>query len=149
MFNISREKTEMIQQMLSVNWLAILACGVALMVIGFIWYTVFANRWAAYSGWTREKVAALPRNQIMMSYGITFIAGLVMVFVLAGVLHLTKTTTFPRALAIAGIVWAGFTAAPTITNFSFERRPWGMFLLTYVNHLLGLLVSALILTAWR
>ena len=139
----------MIQELLSVNWLAVVACGVVLMIIGFAWYTLFAKPWSELSGWTREKVAQVPQNQMMMSYGITFLTALLTVFVLAGMLHLTRTTAIPGALALAGVVWAGFTAGPTISNFAFERRPWALWAITSGNTLVSLLISAVILVLWK
>lgn len=139
----------MLAALLKVNWLAVLVCGIALMVVGFIWYTVFAKQWGELSGWTREKVATLPRNEMMMSYGITFVAALVMVTALAMVLRLLPTPGFRGALAAAAVVWTGFTAAPALTNTAFEHRPWKLFLLQHLNHLVGLLVSSVILTLWK
>ena len=139
----------MIQQLISVNWLAVLVCGIVLMVIGFVWYSVFGSQWSKYTGWTREKIAQSTQSQMITSYGITFLTALVSVFVLAGILHLTKTTTYPRSLAMAGLVWLGFTAAPAASSTAFERRPWGLWLIVTGNTLVSLLISAVILCAWR
>ncbi len=67
----------MVTAMLGVSWLAVLVCAVVLMVVGFVWYTVFANRWSAYTGWSREKAAQGPRNQMILNYVITFVAGFI------------------------------------------------------------------------
>lgn len=139
----------MLQQMMNVNWLAILVCGIALMVVGFVWYTVFAKPWAAYTGWTREKVAKIPQNEMITSYVITFITALVMVFVLANFLKLLPAADVGSALLGATVVWIGFTAAPAISNFAFERRPWGLFLIVCGNTLVSLWVSAVILALWK
>ena len=136
----------MLNQMLGINWLAVVVCGIAVMGVGFVWYTIFAKPWSELSGWTREKIAQLPQSQMATSYGLTFLTALFSAFVLAGVLHLTKTTTIPRALAIAGVVWAGFTAAPVASNFAFEHRPWRLWMITTGNTLVSLLVCAVILT---
>jgi ascorbate-specific PTS system EIIC-type component UlaA len=127
----------------------VVVCGIAFMAVGFGWYRIFGGQWSKYTGWTREKVAEVPQNQMVMSYGITFITALVSVFVLAGLLHLTKTTTYPRSLAIAGVVWLGFTAAPALSSTIFEHRPWGLWAIVTGNTLVSLLISAVILCAWR
>jgi Trk-type K+ transport system membrane component len=139
----------MLQQMMNVNWLAILVCGIALMVVGFIWYTVFAKQWSDYTGWTREKISKIPQNQMTTSYVITFVTALVMVFVLANFLKLLPSSDLGSALLGAIMVWIGFTAAPGISNFAFERRPWGLLAIISGNTLVSLLVSAVILTLWK
>src|SRR5262249_21076316 len=146
---LPKEDSLMLSQMMNVNWLAVLACGVALMVVGFVWYTVFADQWAAYTGWTRAKVAKLPQNELTVSYVITFVTALVMSFVLANFLKLLAAPDLGTALIGALTVWVGFTAAPAISNFAFERRPWGLFGIVYGNTLVSLLVSAVILTLWK
>ena len=139
----------MVQAMTHVNWLAVIVSGIVLMVLGFIWYTVFAKQWAAYTGWTREKVQQLPQNQMIMSYGITFISALVQVFVLASILKVIGVTGITTGLGIAGLVWLGFTAAPGVSNFAFEHRPWGLFALVNGLYLVNLLVASVILVVWK
>ncbi len=139
----------MLTAMLTVNWLAVLVCGIVLMVVGFVWYTALGSQWAKYTGWTREKVAQQPRNQMIMSYVITFITALVIAWGLAGILKLANITTISRALALAAVAWAAFAAAPGVSNFAFERRPWGLFLVIYLDHLVGFLICSVILVLWK
>jgi hypothetical protein len=126
-------------QLLNVNWLAILVSGIAVMVVGFVWYTVFGTAWAGYTGWTREKVAKLPQNEMVTSYVTTFISALVMIFVLANILKLLPAAGLGSALFGALLVWIGFTAAPAVSSFAFEHRPWGLLLIITGNTLVSLL----------
>jgi Protein of unknown function (DUF1761) len=139
----------MLQQMLNVNWLAIIVSALAFMVVGFIWYTVFATAWAGYTGWTREKVAKLPKNELTMSYVLAFVTALISAFVLANFLKLLPAQDLGSALMGAILVWLGFTAAPGISSFAFEHRPWGLFPIIYGNTLVSFLVSAVILNLWK
>src|SRR5579859_350342 len=141
----------LVQDMLQVKFLAVLIGAVVLMVLGFIWYTIFAKQWSAYTGWTREKVQQQPQNQMIMSYVVTFISALVQVWVLAGLFNLigvtdvTDTTPIRTALGLAGLVWVGFVAAPSISSFIFEHRPWGLWAIINGLYLVNLLVAAVIL----
>jgi hypothetical protein len=135
--------------MFDVNWLAVLAGDIVFMVVGFVWYSVFGNRWAAYTGWTREKVAQQPQSQMAMSYGLTFVTALVTMFVLANILKLANAADIPSALLGAFFVWLGFTAAPTASSFIFEHRPWGLWLIEFGNTLVSLLIGAVILVLWK
>ena len=140
----------LVQDMLQVKFLAVLIAAVVLMVLGFIWYTVFAKQWSAYTGWTREKVQQQPQSQMMMSYGLTFVSAFVQAWVLAGlfnVIGITSATGVPilTALGLAALVWAGFVAAPSVSNFAFEHRPWGLWAIINGLYLVNLLVAGIIL----
>jgi hypothetical protein len=139
----------MTTHLMSVNWLAVLVSGIAFMVLGFIWYTVFGKQWSAYTGWTREKTQALPKNDMMMSYGITFISALLQAWVLAALFRSMEVTEIKTALAVAATVWVGFTAAPALGNYAFEHRPWGLFLLNNALYLINLLVAGIILVVLK
>ena len=139
----------MFQEMMNVNWLAVLASAVAFMVVGFIWYTVFAGPWSGYTGWTRDKIAKIPQNQMGVSYGLTFLTALLTSFVLANFLKLLQAGSVGGALLGAVLVWLGFTAAPEISSFAFEHRPWGLLAIVAGNTLVSMLVGAVILTLWK
>jgi uncharacterized protein DUF1761 len=142
-------ETHMLVALMKVNWLAVVACVIILFLVGFVWFTVFARQWAELTGWTREKVMAQPRSKLMMSYGLTLVTAFVMASALAIILQLLPTPGFRGALAAAVLVWVGFTAAPAASNTAFEQRPWKLYLLVNVNHLVGLLLSAVVLTVWK
>ncbi len=146
----------MTQAMTSVNWLAILISGIVFMVIGFLWYSViFGKQYAAFTGMTPEKMREQPQNQMIVSYVVTFITALVQAWALAvllklvGVTAVTDTTPIRTALALAGFVWLGFIAAPSISNFIFERRPWGLWAIINGLYLVNLLIAAIILVLIR
>jgi hypothetical protein len=119
------------------------------MIVGFIWYTVFANQWAGYTGWTREKVSKLPPSELTKSYVLTFITALVTCFVLANFLKLLNASGVGAAMLGAVLVWLGFTAAPGASSYAFERRPWGLYLIVFGNTLVSLLIGSVILTLWK
>jgi hypothetical protein len=135
--------------MFNVNWLAVLVSGIVFMVVGFVWYTVLGTQWSGYTGWTREKVAQIPQNQMTTSYIITFITALLTSFVLANTLKLANASDIPSGLLGAFFVWLGFTASPAISNFAFEHRPWGLWAITVGNTLVSMLIGSVILVLWK
>jgi hypothetical protein len=139
----------MTTQLLSVNWLAVLVSSIVFMVLGFIWYTALGKQWAAYTGWTREKVQQLPRNDMMISYGLTFVSAFLQAWVLAAIFRAMQVTEIKTALAVAAVVWVGFTAAPAVGNYAFEHRPWGLFAINNALYLINLLVAGIILVLWK
>jgi hypothetical protein len=135
--------------MFNINWLAVLVSGIVFMVVGFVWYSVFGTQWSGYTGWTREKIAQVPQNQMITSYVVTFITALVTSFVLANFLKLANAADIPAGLMGAFVVWLGFTAAPTVSNFAFEHRPWGLWAINFGNTLVSMLIGSVILVLWK
>jgi Protein of unknown function (DUF1761) len=84
-----------------------------------------------------------------MSYVLAFVTALISAFVLANFLKLLPAQDLGSALLGAILVWLGFTAAPGISSFAFEHRPWGLFPIIYGNTLVSFLVSAVILNLWK
>jgi uncharacterized protein YacL len=140
----------MIQQMLQVNWLALVACAVASMVVGFIWYgPIFSRQWGELTGWTAEKVQAEPQSRLMQSYGMALVIAFVMAFFLSNVLRLAAVEGIASGLFIALVTWLGFVATSIGVNYTFQRRPLMLFVIEAGYHLVAMLVFSIILTLWR
>ncbi len=61
-----------------INYLAILLCGVASMVLGYLWYgPLFGKPWMKMVGMTKEKMAAA-KDSMPKTYGIMFVSSLFM-----------------------------------------------------------------------
>ena len=133
----------------NVNWLAVFVSAIGFMVVGFVWYTVFATQWAHYTGWTRAKVAKLPQSEMITSYVLAFVTALVTSFILANVLKLLPEQNMVGGLIGAAAVWLGFNLAPAVSSFAFEHRPWGLLPIVTGNTLVSLLIGAIILTLWK
>ena len=132
-----------------VNYLAVFLAGVSSMVVGAVWYarSVFGNTWI------RLAKVKMNRNMTTMDnvrlFGLTFLASLVMAYVLAHVTYLSNDffggSFLSSALTTAFWLWLGFTAARFLTHDLFEGRPGKLTLLTVGNELVTVLVMALII----
>jgi uncharacterized protein YacL len=141
----------MIEKLLTlpVNWLAILASAIATMVVGFVWYGVFAKKWSDLTGWTTEKVRQIPQNQMMMSYGGTFVGSLVMNLVLAHVLLALGASDVIDGV-LAGVVLAiGFVGTSFMATFLFEHRPRALYFIDAGYHVVSMAVCGAILALWK
>ncbi len=139
----------MLQQMFNVNWLAVLVSAIGFMVVGFVWYTALAGPWSSYTGWTREKIAKLPQNEMITSYVLAFLTALVTSFVLANFLKLLPGQDVGSALIGAVVLWLGFNLAPAVSSFAFEHRPWGLLPIITGNTLVSMLLAGVILSLWK
>jgi hypothetical protein len=132
-----------------VNYLAVLLAGVSSMVVGAIWYSrsVFGEVWM--------KLAKVKMNGKMTAmdnirlYGLTFVASLVMAYVLAHVTFLSNDffggSFLSSALTTAFWLWLGFTAVRFLTHDLFEGRPMKLTLLSAGNELATVMVMALVI----
>src|SRR5580704_16579005 len=97
--------------MIGVNWLAILLAVVAAMAIGAVWFSpvLFAKIWVREMGKTHDQlgspVAAMVNAAIMY-----FIAAIGM----AITFRAATVTAIPDALAMAALLWIGFTGSMQI-----------------------------------
>jgi hypothetical protein len=132
-----------------VNWWAVIVCTVLGMVIGFIWYgPLFGKPWGKITGWTSEKVAALPKGKWYFSYTLAFIAAFIIALVLAIALLATGAAGIGDGIITAIILWVGFTGATIGINMTFERRPLSLYGIEAGHHLLALIAYAIVLSLW-
>ncbi|GLY92866.1 DUF1761 domain-containing protein [Actinoplanes sp. NBRC 103695] len=131
----------------SVNWIAVLVAFVAYTVLGGVWFTaLFGKAYAASLGRAdapREKPSAL------------FIAGpavctLVVTVTTALLMAALEITTAGYAVVLALVVGVGYLVANTV-NIAINPnmpRPFFYSLISGSYHLVGIVLTALILTAF-
>lgn len=132
---------------LGVNYLAVLASAIAAVVIGFLYYgaTGFRARWLAMVGRT-----VAPDERPAPA---SIVVGIVVAFVNAwGLAVLARTvgaTSAGDAILLGLFVWLAFMATLAAATVSFEERPWALWVLNNVHHVIVQVVMALIVTLWR
>lgn len=134
---------------MGINYLAVLVCGVASMIVGALWYSpiLFGKMWMKEHGYTEED---LKKNfNPGLTYGFTFLLHLVVAFVLALIIEKTGITNIGDGLFIGLIVWIGFTAAPMVINSMFAKKSTNLVVIDSGHHLAQVLVFAVILTLWQ
>jgi hypothetical protein len=132
-----------------VNFLAILVSGVASLVLGFFWYgPLFGKAWARYSGWTEEKVKALPASRMALTYGLTFVAALVSAYVLSVLSEALGASGITDGLLLGLLAGFGFSGMAFATTHLFEHKPLGLWLIVAGYEVLYLAVAGIIVTVW-
>ncbi|HUS19691.1 MAG TPA: DUF1761 domain-containing protein [Terriglobales bacterium] len=138
---------------LGVNLLAVLAAGVACMVVGFIWYSpmLFARPWTIAMGMDpddKEKMAELQKGAGKL-YGMAFFASLVAAFVLGKIFARLDVVELQRAMLYSTAVWAGFVATVQLTGTLFGHKPLKVWFIDAGYQLVCYVVTGLILAMWR
>ena len=134
----------------SINVLAVLACGVASLVIGFVWYgPLFGKAWAAYTGWTEEKVKAIPPARMARTYVLTFLGAIVTALALDVLAWAMGIARIGDGITLGLVTGIGFSAMAFATTHLFEHKPLGLWLIVSGYQLHYQVAAALIITLWR
>ena len=130
-----------------VNYVAVVIAAVVALVIGFAWYApaVFGKRWMAYLGTTRVQLG----NPGPMGMTVGVVASLLNAWVLAVLSLNLGGTSLTDGIMLGILVWLGFMATITAAQISFEKKPWGLWLLNNAHNVIVQIVMAAIVTVWR
>ncbi len=139
--------------MLEINYLAILACGVAAMVLGFIWFgPLFGKQWMKLmnlGAQTPEEIKKAQKGMIP-AYVLTFVLALFQAWVLS---YYIKGWTDASGLTNALWIWAAFVIptvfGATMWNGSSNKVAWSRFAIQGGNYLVLFIIFGLILGNWK
>lgn len=134
-----------------INYLAVLLATLSSFVVGMIWYSrgLYGTSWAKMVGLNDKQLSeGMPK-----AMGMSFVASLLMAYVVAHVTYLTNSfygNSFLRdALCTAFVLWLGVSAATIVTHDAFEKRRKKLTLINVGNQLLTLLAMGLIIGLLR
>jgi hypothetical protein len=125
-----------------VNYLAIVVAAVAAFIFGFAYYSTFGETW--------RKAAGLPKRPKNPSYTplvVTFIAELIMAWVLAGLLgHLGGgQVTLKNGVVSGAFAWLGFVITTLSVNYAFGMRKPALTVIDGAHWLLVLIIMGAII----
>jgi len=128
--------------MAQVNLIAVLACGVASLALGGLWYSpaLFGKSWQRWAGLSDEQAKS---GNMAVIFGGAFVLSLIAAYVFGMFLG----TSMPLMGAVgagfaAGLCWVGASFG---INYLFERRPLGLWLINAGYHTLQFTLFGLIL----
>jgi hypothetical protein len=136
-----------------VNILAVLLAGVASMAVGMLWYSplLFGNQWMKLMGLTKKSMEGA-KDELGKIYGISFVASLVMAYVLSHVMAMSENFFgYPRmttALTSAFWMWLGFVAPVQLTEVLYGGKKWSLYGINTGYQLMSLLAMGLVLSVF-
>ncbi|MEK7094431.1 MAG: DUF1761 domain-containing protein [Patescibacteria group bacterium] len=138
---------------MEINYLAVLACGIFAMIIGFVWYgPLFGKKWLEVMGADVKDIATRKEMQKKAGplYGIQFILTLFQAYVLA---HYIQGWSEVSSVENALWIWAAFVmpivAGSAMWNNDSKRVAWTRFLLQGGYQLILFIAFGLILGYWQ
>ncbi len=137
-----------ILQQVDVNFLAVILCGVAAMVVGYFWYSkmLFGKEWMKLSGVTDAQMKKANSN-MMMLYGTMFVASLVMAYVLAHFAKYAGALTLMDGVVAGFWAWLGFVATTMLTGVLYEGKSLKLYAINAGYQLVTLVVMGIILVS--
>jgi hypothetical protein len=127
-----------------VNYLAVLIAALAAWIFGAAWYGGLSKPWIKA---VRLDPATLKMTPML--YATSFVAELIMAFVLAALvagLH-GEAATLGNGVAAGLLVWFGFIATTTAVNQRYEGYGWDLTLIDW-GHWLGVAVIMGAIIGW-
>ncbi len=137
------------QEVSGVNYLAVLICGILAMGLSALWYSpmLLGKIWLVAIEKSEEEQSE-NINHIKV-YSISFIAQLVIAFVLAKIMSMVGVSTPEEGIRLAFLSWIGFTATTMTINMLYEGKTFKQFVVDGGYHLIVFIVYGIILGAWR
>ena len=135
--------------MVTVNYLALLAAGIANMVVGFLWYgPVFGKVWIRLMGFTPQAMEEAKKKGMGKSYTIAFIGALVMGYMVNQFVFLLGSYNALSALQDAVLMWLGFIATSFLGAVLWEGKSWKLYAFNIGYYLVVIYAQTLIFTYW-
>lgn len=132
-----------------INVWAVVFAAISSMVVGSIWYSkgVFGTTWGKLA---KVDMSKTPKTSEMVRLlGSTFVASLVMAYVLAHVTYLSNTffqnDFLQDALTTGFWLWLGFVATRLFVHDAFEGRRKRLTVLNICHEFVTIMVMALII----
>ena len=124
----------------------VLVSAIAQWVLGFLWYgVVFKKSWKALVGFAEGEK---PKNAALAMVS-SFIACLLLSYVLVHIVGWTAAATFPAGAKIGIICWLGFMAPPLFTQHIYENRRVNLFAINAAYWLLVMALGGGLLACFR
>lgn len=133
------------------NWLAVIAGGLAYFVLGALWYSpaLFGRPWQRAIGWDPERT---PPEVKPTFYVIPAIAYTVIAAAIGLVARASGSDDVGTGVALGLVVGVGISAMHTLGDAVFDPNkpaPWTWFAITAGYHVIGQLIVAVLVAVWR
>jgi hypothetical protein len=129
-----------------INYLAIAIAAIVAWLAGAAWYMALGKTWMAALGITPEQMAQA-KNQpgAYLPFIYSFVAELIMAWMLAGLLGHLGPLTLRGGVIAAAFCWLGFVITVMVVNNGFARRDWRLLFIDGGHWLLVLVLMGAVI----
>lgn len=137
--------TEVLQH---INWLAVLAAGLAYFLLGALWYTVFfGKKWQSYNSAIVSSPDAKKGAATIML--VSFILMLISAFGLSLIVTRLYLSGWEVGLKLGILTGVCFAGTAVSISYLYEKRPLGLHLINIGYNLAGNIIAAMIVSCWK
>lgn len=111
-------------------------------MFGALWFSpwLFGKKWAKLSGKGINDISTSS-----FGFAISILGTLFTVFIQAHIIWLTGASNIAAGAFIGFWVWLGFNFLPALTNGLWGSKSWGLIFIETGYHLIGLVISGMII----
>ena len=132
--------------MFAVNYLAVVASVIAFMVLGFLWYgPLFGQLWMKQIGIKKEDINPSDATKGMV---VSLVMGFVGALTIAVFARLAGISGAVPGLLLGLSLSVGLVATTLASNYMYESRSFGLFVINASYRVLCFTVAGLIIGAW-
>ncbi|MEA2337273.1 MAG: hypothetical protein QOE82_1280 [Thermoanaerobaculia bacterium] len=133
-----------------VNYLAVLVSGVAIFMLGGLWYSViFKKPWIRLMGISEEKMKEGAGGAMPFLYLMAFLTALLTAYVEAIIINHFAPFSLFRGAFVGTLLWLGFAAPSSFATaiFSMTKKP--LWFINTAYNWVSFVVAGMILSVWR
>ena len=131
----------------NINYLAVVIAVIVQFAGGAAWYGILANPWLDAIGKTKEEIRE--RGDAWKSYVIALIATVVTLFALAVLVEATGADDLLDGLILGLIAGIAFVATAMAAQYSFEGRPFKLYIINASYPVVVLAIAGAVLGVWQ
>lgn len=141
---------------MEVNYLAIIVCAVASMVVGFVWYGfLFKKAWMQVMGIDMSKMSPEECKELQKGMGGVYLAQFILSLITAYILayHIASWAGGETSIIIAICTWFGFVMTTVAGSALWSGKPkklaWKMFFIVAGAQLVTFIAFGFIINAFK
>lgn len=129
------------------NWAAFAVAVIVYYVLGAFWYSpaLFGKPWLRLIGKTKEELTG--GSKMIFLY--TFLLTVIIVFATSFFAWVTATHEIVGAIKVGALLAFGFSFTTFAINSMFAQRPFGLILIDAMYHVVGIIMTTIIIGLWR
>lgn len=129
------------------NYLAILVGALINMVLGSLWYSpvLFSKQWMKLTGMKSMG----EKKDMPKTYAILIVVSLIMSYVLMYFVRVSNANTWVWGAKIGFWLWLGFTAATTISDYLFTKKPMKLYAINVGYYLILAVIVGALFGVWH
>src|SRR5438105_2715492 len=138
-----------------VNYLAVLVTGVAIFILGGLWYSplLFAKPWTRLMGKNEEEMKAYmaspeAKRAMPIMYGMALVTALIIAWVIAVVVNHFVNPSVLRGAEVGALCWL-LAAATSYATAMFSMQPKALWAINSAYNLISFILAGIILSVWR